>query len=54
MSKTDRDEIPPMMPGFQSVGRDAAHGIIVLSLDHGSGWVCLPGGAMLVPCGSIG
>jgi hypothetical protein len=53
MSKTDRREIPPMMPGFQSVGRDAAHGIIILSLDHGSGWVCLPGNATLVPCGNI-
>jgi len=53
MSKTDRREIPPMMPGFQSVGRDAAHGIIILSLDHGSGWVCLPGNATLVPCGNV-
>lgn len=53
MSRTDRDEIPPMMPGFQSVGRDAAHGIIILSLDHGSAWVCLPGDATLVPCSNI-
>jgi hypothetical protein len=53
MSKTDRDEIPPMMPGFQSVGRDAAHGFIILSLDHGSGWICLPGDAILVASGSI-
>jgi hypothetical protein len=53
MSKTDRDEIPPMMPGFQSVGHDAAHGIIILSLDHGSAWACLPGDATLVPCGNI-
>jgi hypothetical protein len=43
MSGTDRREIPKMIPGFQSVGRDAAHGIIILSLDHGSGWVWLPG-----------
>ena len=43
MSGTDQREIPPMIPGFQSVGRDAAHGIIILSLDHGSAWVWLPG-----------
>jgi hypothetical protein len=35
------------------VGRDAAHGIIILSLDHGSAWACLPGDATLVPCGNI-
>ena len=43
MSGTDGRELPPMIPGFQSVGRDAAHGIIILSLDHGSAWVWLPG-----------
>ena len=53
MSRTDRREIPAMMPGFQSVGYDAAHGIIILSLDHGSGWVCLPGDATLVRCRNI-
>jgi hypothetical protein len=39
MSATDMREIPKLIPGFQSVGRDAAHGIIILSVDHGSGWV---------------
>ncbi len=39
MSATDRREIPRLIPGFQSVGRDAVHGIIILSADHGSGWV---------------
>jgi len=43
MSGTDRREIPKLMPGFQSVGRAAAHGIIILSRDHGAGWVWLPG-----------
>jgi hypothetical protein len=42
LSKTDWSEIPPMMPGFQAVGRQAAHGIILLSVDHGSAWVWLP------------
>ncbi len=43
MSGTDRREIPRMISGFQSVGREAAHGIIILSLSHGSTWVWLPG-----------
>jgi hypothetical protein len=42
MSGVDSREIPPMIPGFQGVGRDAAHGIIILSLNHGSTWVWLP------------
>jgi hypothetical protein len=53
MSRTDAREVPPMIPGFQSVGRDAAHGIIILSLDHGSGWVRLPGSKDLVSCTSM-
>ena len=43
MSRTDSSEIPKLMPGFQSVGREAIHGIIILSLDHGSAWVWVPG-----------
>lgn len=43
MSRVDRREIPKLMPGFQSVGREAAHGMIILSTDHGAGWVWLPG-----------
>lgn len=43
MSRTDAREIPKLMPGFQSVGQMAAHGIIILSRDHGAGWVWLPG-----------
>ena len=39
MSRTDKRETPKLIPGFQSVGREAAHGIIILSLDHGTGWV---------------
>jgi hypothetical protein len=42
MSGTDSREIPRLIPGFQSVGREAPHGIIILSLDHGSCWVWLP------------
>jgi len=26
-----------------TVGREAAHGVIILSLEHGAGWVWLPG-----------
>jgi hypothetical protein len=43
-SKTDWREIPKMMPGFQAVGPQAPHGILILSTDHGSAWVWLPGG----------
>jgi hypothetical protein len=43
MSRTDRSEIPSLIPGFQSVSRDAAHGILILSRNHGSSWVWLPG-----------
>jgi hypothetical protein len=43
MSGTDSREIPAMISGFRSVGRDAAHGIIILSLNHGAAWVWLPG-----------
>jgi hypothetical protein len=43
MSLVDRRELPRLMPGFQSVGCEALHGIIILSNDHGSGWVWLPG-----------
>jgi hypothetical protein len=42
MSGTDSREIPPMVSGFKSVGREAAHGIIILSLNHGTAWVALP------------
>lgn len=43
MSPVDSCEIPRLMPGFRSVGRDAAHGIVILSRDHASAWVWLPG-----------
>jgi hypothetical protein len=43
MSWVDAEGLPPMMPGFQNMGRQAAHGIIILSRDHGIGWVWLPG-----------
>jgi len=42
MSSTDRRETPSLMPGFQSVGRDSAHGMIILSLDHCSASVWFP------------
>jgi hypothetical protein len=42
MSKIDNRDIPQLMPGFRSVSPSAAHGIVLLSLDHGSVWVWLP------------
>jgi hypothetical protein len=53
MSPVDRREIPKLMPGFQSVGREAVHGIIILSRDHGSGWVWLPGRKEPVAAGTV-
>jgi hypothetical protein len=53
MSATDHREIPPMIPGFQSVGRQAPHGIIIVSLDHGSVWVWLPGSEKAIRAASI-
>lgn len=43
MSGTDKREIPKMIQAVQSVGRNTVHGIIILSRDHGSAWLCLPG-----------
>jgi hypothetical protein len=43
MSRTDSREIPPMISGFRSIGREAAHGILIFSLNHGTAWVWTPG-----------
>ena len=43
MSPVDWREVPKLMPGIQSVGREAIHGIIILSEDDASAWVWLPG-----------
>jgi hypothetical protein len=43
MSGVDRREIPKLVPGFQSVGKNGTHGILILSLDHASAWAWLPG-----------
>jgi hypothetical protein len=53
MSGTDSREIPPMISGFRAVGREAAHGIIILSLDHGSAWVWLPNNKEPVQAASV-
>lgn len=43
MSKVDADDIPRLIPGFRSVGKGAAHGIIIMSFDHGTAWIWMPG-----------
>lgn len=43
MSRTDARELPLLIPGFQSVGPLAPHGILIFSRNHGSAWVWLPG-----------
>ena len=53
MSRVDAEGLPPMMPGFQQMGRQAAHGIVILSRDHGSGWVWLPGKAEAVRADTV-
>jgi len=53
MSGTDRRELPEIVKGVQSVGRSAAHGIVVFSRDHGSAWGWLPGAGEAVPAASI-
>jgi hypothetical protein len=53
MSSTDSREIPKLMPGFQSVGPDAPHGIVIWSRDHGSAWVWLAGAKAPVAADSI-
>lgn len=53
MGGVDRCEIPRLMPGFQSVGRDAVHGIVLLSRDHGAAWVWLPGSKEAVAAGKV-
>jgi hypothetical protein len=53
MSGVDRRETPEVVRGFHTVGADAAHGVLILSLDHASGWVWLPGGNELVVASSV-
>jgi hypothetical protein len=53
MSSVDSREIRRLMPGFQSVGANAAHGIIILSMDHGSSWVLLPTSKELVRADAV-
>jgi hypothetical protein len=53
MSGTDSREIPPMVAGFRSVGREAAHGIIILSLNHGAAWVWLPDAEQPIQAASV-
>ena len=53
MSPTDARDVPLIVAGFQAVGPDAAHGIIILSLDHGSAWVSLPGSRHALPAARI-
>lgn len=53
MSRTDARETPRMIPGFRSVGPAAAHGIVILSRDHGSAWIWLPGCEESIPAARV-
>lgn len=50
LSRTDALEIPKLIPGFQSVSPQAPHGFLVLSRDHASAWVWVPGNPSPVAC----
>ena len=39
----DREEIPRVVSGLRVAGPGAPHGMLLLSSDHGTGWVWLPG-----------
>jgi len=53
MSAVDRRDIPEIVRGFHAVGTEAAHGILILSLNHGSAWVWLAGRNELVVAAKI-
>src|SRR5437870_3440365 len=44
LSGPDRAGLPPLIPGLRRMGMDGAHGLLVLSQDHGIAWVWLPEG----------
>jgi len=39
LSVPDKRSLPKLIPGFQRMSPDAAHGILVFSFDHGRAWV---------------
>lgn len=39
LSESDKRSLPKLIPGFQRMSPDAAHGILVFSLNHGRAWV---------------
>lgn len=43
LSWTDARELPPLVESFRSVGPLGAHGILILSRDHGLARIWLPG-----------
>lgn len=53
MSRVDRRDVPRMIPNFASVSRNAAHGFIILSEDHGLAWVRPPDSRELVEADRI-
>ena len=52
-SGTDQKGIPPMIPGFARSSKDGAHGLIILSQDHGRCLVWLPGSEHAVTASRI-
>jgi hypothetical protein len=52
-SRVDRRELWPLMPPFQVVRPDGAHGVLVWSADNVAGVAWLPGATSPVPVGSV-
>lgn len=48
VSEVDQQDVPRMIPNFANVSRNAAHGFIILSEDHGLAWVRTPDNRTLV------
>jgi hypothetical protein len=43
LSGPDKRSLPKLIPGFQRMSPDGAHGILVFSLNHGRAWVWTSG-----------
>jgi len=53
LSKPDRQSLPSLIPSFQLMDPTGAHGLLVLSSDHGIAWVWLPGESQPCPARAI-
>lgn len=52
-SRMDRDDLPRLIPSFQAVGPNFAHGLFLLSVDECAAEVWLPGSEKAVEAARI-